>query len=156
MQTKRRHSSFSPSSFLSSLYSSGRFDRFSVHCLATQKTLDEKKYASVDELKRDVFALFDQGGFNDYNAIITFHRAEDEEVLMETLPPPLPKGQYRDLFIRVVSRSFVAHGHEVSLSLSYRSIRPVRCARVPSAFWTTSYCSNAQRTSVVSSIARSA
>ena len=86
--------------------SADRYDRFHIHCLSTQKTLDEKKYTSVNEIKRDVFALFDQGDFNDFNAILTYRNEQNEEILLTNVPPALPRGQYRELFLRLVKQRF--------------------------------------------------
>lgn len=64
--------------------------------------MDRKKYQTADEIKRDAFALFDQADFNEYNAIITYLDHEGKEVLLDVVPTPLPRGQYRDLFLRLV------------------------------------------------------
>ena len=77
---------------------------FHIHCLATRKILQGKFYRTVADLRRDAFLLFDHASFNETNALLTYPDADAKEVaLIDTLPAPLPKDQYRHLFIRFVS-----------------------------------------------------
>ena len=129
--------------------------RFYVHCLSTKKTLKKKKYQSVEEIKQEAFALYEQAKFNDHNAIIIYRDDENQEVVLISVPKPLSKRQYRDLFIKFVCiiNSFSVQA-QASLFPS-RFILPVRCVRVLLAFLTNNFSSNVQLSNVVSSIVRS-
>ena len=76
--------------------------RFRVHCLSTTKKLKDKRYVTVKQIEQDAFALYDQAQFTDHNAIIIYLNDENQQLLLTSLPTPLPKRQYRDLFIKFV------------------------------------------------------
>jgi hypothetical protein len=76
--------------------------RFHVHCLSTKKSLKKKMYQSIEEIRQEAFALYEQAEFNDHNAIIVYRDEKNQDVLLTTVPKPLPKRQYRDLFIKFV------------------------------------------------------
>jgi hypothetical protein len=75
---------------------------FHVHCLSEEKTLKDKKYASVDDIKKDAFALYPDWKFNDDNAILTHLDKNQDEVLLITVPNLSEKNHSKDLFIRFV------------------------------------------------------
>ncbi len=75
---------------------------FDVHYLSTKKTLKDKKYNSVEDIKVDSFALYKEETFNDDNAILTYLDDNDVEVLLTSVPELPKKGHSKDLFIRFV------------------------------------------------------
>ena len=72
---------------------------FRVRCLSETKILNGKIYESVDDIKKDAYQLYKEGHFNDDNAILTHLNAQNEEVLLYSVPDLTTK----DLFIRFVS-----------------------------------------------------
>jgi hypothetical protein len=75
---------------------------FHVHCLSTKKTLNDKKYTSLEDIKKDAFILYKEINFNDNNAILTYMNDNNVEVLLDSVPDLPVKGDSKDLFIRFV------------------------------------------------------
>jgi hypothetical protein len=75
---------------------------FHVHCLSKKQTLKDKRYTLVDDIKKDAFALSEDGAFNNDNAILTYLDNNKVEVLLTAVPDLPEKGHYKDLFIRFV------------------------------------------------------
>lgn len=87
---------------------------FYVYCLSTKKILHGKFYRTTSELRRDAFLLFDHADFNETNALVTYRDENDEEIVLhDMVPSPLPKNQFLNLFIRFVSLSYT---HETQLN----------------------------------------
>jgi hypothetical protein len=80
---------------------------FHVRCLSKQKTLKGTKYTSLDDLKKDAYQLYKEGGFNDGNAILTYLNDSKIEVLLSSIPDLPKKGDSEDLFIRFVCIIFL-------------------------------------------------
>lgn len=85
---------------------------FHVHCLSEEKTLKGKKYASVDDIKKDAFALYPDMGFNDDNAILTHVDNNQVEDLLITVPDLSEKNHSKDLFIRFVCIFYFNEMHQ--------------------------------------------
>ena len=81
------------------------FHHFSVHVLSSVKVLTGKRYKSVDDIRNDAFALFEEAKFTTGNAIVTFRNKDNKDQILDTVPERLNKGQTRDLFIKFVCRS---------------------------------------------------
>ncbi len=75
---------------------------FHIRCLSKKKTLKGTKYTSLDDIKKDAYQLYIDGGFNDSNAILTYLNNSQVEVLMTSVPDLPEKGHSKDLFIRFV------------------------------------------------------
>ncbi len=75
---------------------------FNVYCLSKNETLTGKIYNSVDDIKKDTFAIYKDGGFNDDNAILTYFDDKNVEVLLTSVPDLPKKDDSKDLFIRFV------------------------------------------------------
>jgi hypothetical protein len=75
---------------------------FHIRCLSKKKTLKGIKYTSLNDIKKDAYQLYIDGGFNDSNAILTYLNNSQVEVLMTSVPDLLEKGHSKDLFIRFV------------------------------------------------------
>jgi hypothetical protein len=75
---------------------------FHVRCRSKKKTLKHKKYTSMDDLKKDAFALYEDGAFNNDNAILTYLDNNKVEVLLTSVPDLPEKRHSKDLFIRFV------------------------------------------------------
>lgn len=78
------------------------YHRFRVYCLSKKKILKDNKYTSVDNIKKDAFALYEEGEFNDNNAILTHLNDNKVEVLLTSVPDLLKKNSGKKLFIRFV------------------------------------------------------
>jgi hypothetical protein len=83
------------------------YHKFYVHCRSKKKPLEGKKYISVDQIKIDAFALFEDGKFNDDNAILTHLNEKKVEVLLDSVPCLLKKRHSKHLFIRFVCVLFL-------------------------------------------------
>ncbi len=75
---------------------------FNVRCLSKKKTLKGIKYTLLDDIKKDAYQLYKDGGFNDSNAILTYLNNSKVEVLLTSVPDLPKKGHSKDLFIRFV------------------------------------------------------
>lgn len=88
--------------------------RFIVHYRSAKKSLPEKRYESIDEIKQEIFRVFDKENVSDRNAIIVYHDQYNREILLTNVPDSLPKKQTQILFIKCVRILF----HYSSLSLT--------------------------------------
>jgi hypothetical protein len=80
---------------------------FHVRCLSNKEILKGKKYESVDDIKKDAFALYPDGTFNDDNAILTYLDTGKVEVLLTSVPNLPQKRHSKHLFIRFVCICFL-------------------------------------------------
>jgi hypothetical protein len=75
---------------------------FNIRCLSKKKTLKGIKYTSLDDIKKDAYQLYKDGGFNEGNAILTHLNDSKVEILLTSVPDLPKKGHSKDLFIRFV------------------------------------------------------
>lgn len=66
----------------------------------------EKKYNSIEELREDAFACYQQEGLNNTNAIITHFDIHKQLVLLTEVPGILKNGDKKHLYIKSVSNIF--------------------------------------------------
>ncbi|CAF1591528.1 unnamed protein product, partial [Rotaria magnacalcarata] len=85
-----------------SIFQKANESKFSVFCLSEKKTLNKKKYDSIDRLKADAFALYKDEQFDDDNAILTYFDENNSETLLTSVPKPQKNGQHKYIFIRFV------------------------------------------------------
>lgn len=78
---------------------SGSFD---VHCRSEVKTLKCEEYESVDDIKKKCFNLYEDGKFNDENAIVTYLNEKKTEDILTSTSALYGNNSRKDLFIRFV------------------------------------------------------
>jgi hypothetical protein len=78
-----------------------------IHCLSETRTLQDNRYTSVKDIKMHAFALYENGMFNDDNAILTYLDNNKTEVLLTSVPDLSEKRQSTHLFIRFVCIFFL-------------------------------------------------
>lgn len=76
----------------------------SIHYRGKTKTLKDKLYTSVDQIKLDAFALYGNGAFNESNAILVYKKNKKDEVLLISMSDFAEK-RSDNLFIRFVNIS---------------------------------------------------
>ena len=75
---------------------------FNVYCCSEKRILQDRNYDSANNLKEAAFALFQNAGFRDGNAILTYLNTNKTEVLLDVIPDLSQQNSPKDFFIRFV------------------------------------------------------
>ena len=73
-----------------------------IFCRSEKRTLQSGSYDTVNDLRKDAFALYAEGHFDDENAILTCLDETKIEVLLDFIPDSSKKNSPKDFFIRFV------------------------------------------------------
>lgn len=73
-----------------------------VYCRSEKRNLSSESYDTVHDLRKNAFALYQEGNFDDENAILTCLDESKTEVLLDFIPDSSTKTSPKELFIRFV------------------------------------------------------